>query len=174
MALNPVLEDTTLAALISSKICHDLAGQIGAINNGLELLEQENDADARYYALELIHEACSDLGSRLFLRIREQLGLAYYCGSQNFAGLVPGYFAFYTGTEPSKAELVEQKHVDKVTVGFDEAVRKDFLSRNQELRPGSEVRARIDCGKTRLSYYLLRKVVQVWYESVLFRWPFLH
>ena len=60
-----------------------------------------------------------------------------------------------------------------MTVGFDEAVRKDFLSRNQELRPGAEVRARIDCGKTRLAYVLLRKVVQVWYESVLFRWPFL-
>lgn len=63
--------------------------------------------DDDHYALELIHEACSDLGSRLFLRIREELGLAYYCGAQNFAGIVPGYFAFYTGTEPSKAELVE-------------------------------------------------------------------
>jgi len=62
-----------------------------------------------HYALELIHEACSDLGSRLFLRIREELGLAYYCGAQNFAGIVPGYFAFYTGTEPSKAELVESE-----------------------------------------------------------------
>jgi zinc protease len=65
--------------------------------------------DDDHYALELIHEACSDLGSRLFLRIREQLGLAYYCGSQNFAGIVPGYFAFYTGTEPAKAELVESE-----------------------------------------------------------------
>jgi len=73
----------------------------------------------------------------------------------------------------AKAETVEQKHVVKVTVGFDEAVRREFLSRNQELRPGAEVRARVDCGKTRLSYYLLRKVVQVWYESVMFRWPFL-
>jgi histidine phosphotransferase ChpT len=51
------LEDTTLAALISSKICHDLAGQIGAINNGLELLEEESDEDTRYYALELIHNS---------------------------------------------------------------------------------------------------------------------
>ncbi|HEV2453302.1 MAG TPA: pitrilysin family protein, partial [Verrucomicrobiae bacterium] len=65
--------------------------------------------DDDHYALELIHEACSDLGSRLFLRIREELGLAYYCGSQNFAGIVPGYFAFYTGTEPAKAELVESE-----------------------------------------------------------------
>ena len=73
----------------------------------------------------------------------------------------------------AKAETVEQKHVVKVTVGFDESVRREFLSRNQELRPGAEVRARVDCGKTRLSYYLLRKVVQVCYESVMFRWPFL-
>jgi len=47
------------------------------------------------------------------------------------------------------------------------------LSRNQELRPGAEVRAKVDCGRTNLSYYMLRKVVQVWYESVMFRWPFL-
>jgi hypothetical protein len=73
----------------------------------------------------------------------------------------------------SKAEMDDQKHVDRVTVGFDEAVRREYLSINQTLKPGSEVRARIDCGKTRLSYYLLRKVVQVWYESVMFRWPFL-
>ena len=47
--------------------------------------------DPDRYALELIQEACSDLGSRLFLRIREKLGLAYYVGAQNFLGLVPGY-----------------------------------------------------------------------------------
>jgi len=66
------------------------------------------DSDDRF-ALELIQESCSDLGSRLFLRIREELGLAYYVGAQNFAGTVPGYFAFYTGTEPAKAELVEKE-----------------------------------------------------------------
>jgi len=59
------------------------------------------------YALDLVQECCSDLGSRLFLRIREQLGLAYYVGAQNFSGVVPGYFAFYTGTEPAKAAQVE-------------------------------------------------------------------
>src|SRR5208283_5455867 len=54
------------------------------------------------YALELLQEGCSDLGSRLFLRIRENLGLAYYVGAQNFVGLLPGYFAFYVGTAPDK------------------------------------------------------------------------
>jgi len=61
------------------------------------------------YALELLQEACSDLGSRLFLRIREKLGLAYYVGAQNFLGMLPGYFAFYAGTAPEKADLVERE-----------------------------------------------------------------
>ena len=73
----------------------------------------------------------------------------------------------------SKAELVETKHVVKVTVGFSDEVRKDFLSRNEEFRPGSDVRARVDCGKARLAYVMLRDVVHVFYETVLFRWPFL-
>jgi Ca2+-binding RTX toxin-like protein len=65
--------------------------------------------DPDRYPLELAQEACSDLGSRLFLRVREKLGLAYYVGAQNFVGLAPGYFAFYAGTAPEHAALVEQE-----------------------------------------------------------------
>ena len=53
-------------------------------------------------ALELIDEACSDLGSRLFLRIREEMGLAYFVGSSHMAGLARGMFVFYLGTAPEK------------------------------------------------------------------------
>jgi histidine phosphotransferase ChpT len=65
MTANAPLGDTTLAALISSKICHDLAGQIGAINNGLELLEEETDDDTRYYALELIQNSAKAAWAQL-------------------------------------------------------------------------------------------------------------
>jgi multidrug efflux pump subunit AcrA (membrane-fusion protein) len=93
---------------------------------------------------------------------------------------------FVTATDPehryygtvqrigSKAETVEGKHVVKVTVGFPDKVREEFLSRNQALRPGAEVRARIRCGDARLAYVMLRDVIHVWYETVLFRWPFLN
>ncbi len=92
---------------------------------------------------------------------------------------------FVTATDPehryqgyvvrisSKAELVETKHVVKVTVGFSKDVQKDFLAHKVELRNGAEVRARINCGEARLAYVLLRDVVHVFYETVLFRWPFL-
>jgi multidrug efflux pump subunit AcrA (membrane-fusion protein) len=76
----------------------------------------------------------------------------------------------------AESEQYKNRHIVKVTVGFSDAVRKDYLARNQidEMRPGAEVRARVDCGRTNLAYYLLRKPIQVFYESVLFRWPFLH
>jgi zinc protease len=53
-------------------------------------------------ALELIDEACSDLGSRLFLRIREEMGLAYFVGTSQFIGLNRGAFTFYLGTDPGE------------------------------------------------------------------------
>jgi zinc protease len=42
------------------------------------------------YALELIDEASSDLGSRFFIRIREQMGLAYFVGSTQMQALCRG------------------------------------------------------------------------------------
>ncbi len=37
--------DLELAALISSKICHDVIGPVGAIYNGLEILDEDDDAE---------------------------------------------------------------------------------------------------------------------------------
>jgi hypothetical protein len=75
----------------------------------------------------------------------------------------------------AESEQYKNRHVVKVTIGFSDEVRRDYLDRNgiKEIRPGAEVRARVDCGKTNLAYFLLRKPIQVFYESVLFRWPFL-
>ncbi len=66
------------------------------------------------YALELIDEASSDLGSRFFVRIREQMGLAYYVGASQMQGLVPGLFAFYLGTDPQKIEAVKTALLEEI------------------------------------------------------------
>lgn len=39
--------DLELAALISSKICHDIINPVGAIYNGLEILDEEDDEEAK-------------------------------------------------------------------------------------------------------------------------------
>ncbi|HEX9048611.1 MAG TPA: pitrilysin family protein, partial [Verrucomicrobiae bacterium] len=103
-------------------------------------------ADEDKYALDLVQECCSDLGSRLFLRIREQLGLAYYVGAQNFPGLVPGYFAFYTGTEPAKAGLVEKELLKEAELLRTEGLTVEELKRAKAKIIGQKKIARADLG----------------------------
>jgi zinc protease len=98
------------------------------------------------YALDLIQECCSDLGSRLFLRIREQLGLAYYVGAQNFAGLVPGYFAFYTGTEPAKIAQVETELLAEAELLRTAGLSAEELKRAKAKIIGQKKIARQDLG----------------------------
>ncbi len=102
--------------------------------------------DEDHFALELIQESCSDLGSRLFLRIREQLGLAYYVGAQHFAGLAPGYFAFYAGTEPAKAALVEQEILKEAALLRIEGLTPEELKRAKAKIIGQKKIARQDLG----------------------------
>ncbi len=98
------------------------------------------------YALDLIQECCSDLGSRLFLRVREQLGLAYYVGAQNFVGLAPGYFAFYTGTEPAKAAQVEKELLAEAELLRTEGLTAEELKRAKAKMVGQKKIARQDLG----------------------------
>lgn len=98
------------------------------------------------YALEMLQEACSDLGSRLFLRVREKLGLAYYVGAQNFVGLAPGYFAFYVGTAPEKAEQVEKELLAEAALLRAEGLSEDELRRAKAKIIGQKKIARQDLG----------------------------
>ncbi len=98
------------------------------------------------YALDLLQEACSDLGSRLFLRVREKLGLAYYVGAQHFPGLAPGYFAFYAGTEPTKAAQVEQEFLKEAELLRTEGLTAEELKRGKAKIIGSKKISRQDLG----------------------------
>jgi len=90
--------------------------------------------DEDRYALELLCEACSDLGSRLFMRIREELGLAYYVGAQSHPGFTPGFVAFYAGTEPDQLELLEEELLKEVA-----KLRQDGLTDGELRRAKAKV-----------------------------------
>ena len=57
--------DLELAALISSKICHDVIGPVGAIYNGLEILDEDNNAEAKTYALDVIRNVTEQASAKL-------------------------------------------------------------------------------------------------------------
>lgn len=54
-----------LAALLCSKICHDLLSPVGAINNGLELLEDETDPEMRDRCLDLLSDSARASADKL-------------------------------------------------------------------------------------------------------------
>ena len=48
---------TDLAALLCSRLCHDLLSPVGALSNGLELLADETDAEMRARCIELLEQS---------------------------------------------------------------------------------------------------------------------
>jgi histidine phosphotransferase ChpT len=59
------LEALDLAALLCSRVCHDLISPTGAIVNGLEVLEEEGDAETKTFALDLIKKSARTASARL-------------------------------------------------------------------------------------------------------------
>ena len=59
------LDSLDLAALLCSRVCHDVISPVGAIVNGLEVLEEEKDAEMRGIALDLIKKSAETASARL-------------------------------------------------------------------------------------------------------------
>ena len=70
--------------------------------------------DADDLALDLIDEACSDMASRFFERIREQHGLAYSVGTTQVIGMAPGLFTFYLSTAPEQLEFAQKELLSEI------------------------------------------------------------
>jgi histidine phosphotransferase ChpT len=59
-----------LASLLCSRLCHDLLSPVGALNNGIELLADEQDPDMRERCLELLAESARASANKLkFFRL---------------------------------------------------------------------------------------------------------
>src|SRR5258705_13002728 len=64
------MNDLDFAALLVSRVCHDLVSPIGAVVNGLEVLEDETDMAMRADALRLVAASAEQAAARLqFARI---------------------------------------------------------------------------------------------------------
>jgi len=59
------LEPLDLAALLCSRVCHDVISPVGAIVNGLEVLEEDKDESMREFALDLIRKSAKSASARL-------------------------------------------------------------------------------------------------------------
>src|ERR1700753_2349705 len=70
-----------LAALLCSRVCHDLISPVGAIVNGLEVLDDNPKPEDREFALDLIRKSAKTASARLqFCRLA--FGAAGSAGAQ--------------------------------------------------------------------------------------------
>jgi histidine phosphotransferase ChpT len=54
-----------LAALIASRVCHDIISPVGAITNGLEVLEEDSSEEMRGFAMDLIKKSARQASAKL-------------------------------------------------------------------------------------------------------------
>jgi histidine phosphotransferase ChpT len=59
------LSSLDLAALLCSRVCHDAISPVGAIVNGLEMLDSEQDEEMRAVAMDLIKKSAISASARL-------------------------------------------------------------------------------------------------------------
>jgi histidine phosphotransferase ChpT len=74
---------TDLAALLCSRLCHDLLSPVGALSNGLELLADEKDPEMRRRCFELLEQSAKISTDKLkFFRLA-------YGAAGGFGDVVP-------------------------------------------------------------------------------------
>ena len=117
MSGNQVLSDLDLAALLCSRVCHDVISPVGAIANGLEVLEDEDDEEMKKVAMDLVRRSARQAAAKLqFCRIA--FGAA--------------------GSAGASLDLGEAGDMAKAFVG-DEKVKLDWQA-PRETRPKGEVK----------------------------------
>ncbi len=119
------LKELELAALLCSRVCHDVISPVGAITNGLEVLDDAADEEMQGFAMDLIKKSATRASASLL-----------------FARLAFGA-AGSAGTERSLGELHE------VATGF---VESDKVSLNWDTPDGGLAK---DIGRLLLNFLMI-------------------
>lgn len=92
------LSDVDLAALLCSRVCHDVISPVGAIANGLEVLADEDDEEMRKLAFDLVRRSAEQASAKLqFCRLA--FGAAGSAGSSLDVGEAGDIARLFVGEE---------------------------------------------------------------------------
>jgi len=59
------LDAMDLAALLCSRVCHDIISPVGAITNGLEVLDEDENQEMKAFAFDLIRKSAANASAKL-------------------------------------------------------------------------------------------------------------
>jgi histidine phosphotransferase ChpT len=101
--MSNLLSDLDLAALLCSRVCHDIVSPVGAIANGLEMMDEEDDEEMRQLALELVRRSARQASAKLqFCRLA--FGAAGGAGSMLDLGEAGDIARLFVGDEKVKLD----------------------------------------------------------------------
>lgn len=104
-----------LGALLCSKVCHDIISPVGAITNGLELMEEDIDGSMRDMAMDLVKRSATQASAKLkFARIA--FGAAGSAGAEIDTG---------------DAEEVAQGYIAAEKADLEWNIPRQYLPKNQ-------------------------------------------
>ena len=115
--------------------------------------------DKDFVVAEMLNELFSGMSSRLFERVREDQGMAYYVGTTRVIGLKTGMFVFYAATHPDQAEAVVREmniEIERVAAG---EVTEDELARCR-----TRLKAARPMGKQTIGARAMHAAIQVTYD----------
>ena len=93
-----------LAALLCSRVCHDIISPVGAITNGLEVLDEEGSPEMQAFALDLIRKSAANASAKLqFARLA--FGAAGSAGAEIDLGDAEKVAQGYMASEKSKLSI---------------------------------------------------------------------
>jgi histidine phosphotransferase ChpT len=152
---------TDLAALLCSRLCHDMLSPVGALSNGVELLADEKDPEMRERCLELLEQSARVSADKLkFFRLA-------YGAAGGYGESVPAdepralvqalargngrVVLNWTVAEPALAKPAVKVLLNLAAIGLDALPRGGPLDVGAEVREGaSEIVVR--AGGTKIAF----------------------
>jgi len=107
------LTPSILAGLLCSRICHDLISPVGALGTGIEILNDETNADMHEDAIDLIKNSSRQANAKLEF-LRDAFGVASYASGFDGRTIQP----FYAGMLARELQGSVETSVSEETVTF--------------------------------------------------------
>src|SRR6478735_624697 len=138
---------TDLAALLCSRLCHDMLSPVGALSNGLELLADEKDPEMRKRCFELLDQSARISADKLkFFRLAYGAagGFGDEVPSEEPRGLVAGLIAAnervtfdWAVADPTLPKPAVKVLLNLASIAIDALVRGGTLAVGAERRDGA-------------------------------------
>lgn len=131
------LSSMDLAALVASRVCHDIISPVGAITNGLEVLDEEGSEDMREFAMDLIRKSARQASAKLqFARLA--FGAAGSAGAEIDLGDAQVVATGFMENEKSNLNWQLERHL--MPKNFVKLLLNLILIANQCVPRGGEIK----------------------------------